>query len=111
MIKPTKGFERFLKRILTRMAEWRVADIMRQTQSLGQVFVEPQGTRNRPPDLRDFEAMGQADAVMVTIGRDKNLRLVAQPPKGDRVDDPVAVTLEYIARAAHVLDRFGVEPP
>ena len=37
---------------------------------------------------------------MVAVGRDEHLRLVAQAAEGDRMDDPVAVALEDVARAA-----------
>jgi hypothetical protein len=44
--------------------------------------------------LRDFEAVGQADAEMIAIGGDEHLGLVAQAAEGGAVDDAVAVALE-----------------
>ena len=37
---------------------------------------------------------------MVAVGGDEHLRLVAQAAEGDRMDDPVAVALEGVARPA-----------
>jgi len=31
-----------------------------------------------------------------------------QTPKGDGMDNPVAVTLKNIARSAHILRKFGI---
>ena len=91
---------RRLQRVLARMAERRVAEVVGEAQGLGQILVEAERAGNRPADLRDFQAVGQADPVMVAVGRDEHLRLVAKAAEGDRVDDPVAVALEDVARAA-----------
>jgi hypothetical protein len=73
---------------------------MREAERLGEILVQPQRPRERPPDLRDFEAMGQADAEMIAVGRDEHLRLVSEPAERDGVDDPVAIALKGVARAA-----------
>ncbi len=100
MVEPAMIGERALQRILARMAEGRVADIVRQAERLGQVLVQPQRARDRPADLRHFQAVGQPDTEMVAIGRHEDLRLVTQPSEADRMDDPVAVALERIAWSA-----------
>jgi len=82
------------------MAEGWMPDIVRETQSLGQVFVEAERARDRAADLRDFQAVGQPDAEMIAVGRDEHLRLMAQPAKGDRMDDAVAVALIFVALPA-----------
>ena len=92
--------ERFIERILARMAKRRVADIMRQAQSLGEILVQPQRAGDHPADLRHFEAVGEAHAVVIAIGGDEHLRLVAQAAEGDRMDDAVAVALVDTAGAA-----------
>src|SRR3546814_19372831 len=51
----------------------------------------------------DFEAVRQPDAEMVAVGRQENLRLVTQPAETDRMDDPIAIALEGVARAARLL--------
>jgi len=110
MIKAAIGRHRSFEGIFTRMAKGRMADIMGKAQRLGQILIEPQRTRNGAADLRDFKAVGQADTVMIAIRRDEHLRLVAEAAKGNRMDNPVAVALENVARAARFPTRFGVEP-
>jgi len=112
VIEPAPLAQGIVERFLSRMTERRVADIMGQAQRLGQILVQPQRPGDHPADLRYLKAVGQADAVMVAIGRDEHLGLVAQAPEGDRMDDPVAVALEIAARAAgeRTLDR-KLTPP
>jgi hypothetical protein len=63
------------------MAERRVAEVVRKAQHLGQVLVQPERAGDGPADLGDFEAVGQPDPVMVAVGRDEHLGLVAKPPE------------------------------
>ena len=99
MIEPAMRHHRRFQRVLARMAEGRVTDIMGEAERLGQVFIQPQQPGNHAPDLRNLEAMGQTGTVMVTIGRDEDLRLALQPAEGNRMDDAVPVTLEFAPRA------------
>ncbi len=92
-----------VERFFPGMAEGRMADIVREALRLDQILVEPERARDGARDLRDFEAVGQADAIMIAIGRDEHLRLVPQPPERDRMDDPVAIALEHRARPALLL--------
>ena len=98
-----------VQRVLAGVAEGRVAEVVRQAQRLGQILVEAERARNRPADLRDLEAVGEANAIMVAVGRDEHLRLVAEPAKGDGVDDSVAVALEGVARPARPGTVFRME--
>jgi hypothetical protein len=75
------------------MAEGRMADIVGEAERFGQVLVEPERAGDGPPDLRDLQAVGQADAIMVAVGRDEDLGLVPEPPERDGMDDQVAVAL------------------
>jgi hypothetical protein len=93
------------------MAERRVPDIVGEAQSLGQVLVEGQRPGDGSTDLGDFEAVGEPDPEMVPVGSDEDLGLVAEPPERDRVDDPVAVPLESVARPAPGSFGLAVEPP
>ena len=92
-----------------------MADIVGEAQRLGQIFVQTQGAGQDTADLRDFDAVRQAGAVMIAIGRDEDLRLGAQAAEGDRMDDPVPVALELAARSAHFaardVVRYGKFPP
>ena len=73
--KPPRARERGVERLLAGVAERRVADVVRQAQRLGQVLVEPERAGDHAADLRDLEAVGQADAVMVAVGGDEHLGL------------------------------------
>ena len=110
VIEAARPRERGLERILASMAEGRMANIVRQAERLGQILVDAERPRNRAADLRHFKAVRQPDAEMIAIGREKYLRLVAQPAKGDRVDDPIAIALEGIARPPGRATRFGMQP-
>ena len=82
------------------MPERRMAEVVREAQRLGQILVEPEDPRHRPPDLRDLDRVGQADAEMIAVGGDEHLGLVAQAAEGDRMDDAVAVALKRVALPA-----------
>ena len=90
------------------MAERRVAEIVRQRHRLGQILVEPQRPGDRAGHLADFERMGQPGAEMLALVMEEHLGLVLQAPEGGRMDDPVAVALEFRARRAGAgVDRAG----
>jgi hypothetical protein len=88
---------------LARMAERRVAEVVRQRQRFGEVFVQPQLARQRTGDLRHLYRVRQPRAVMVAGRRKEHLRLVLQAPEGLAVDNPVSIVLE---RRSDVILRF-----
>src|SRR5689334_12752120 len=90
------------------MAERGVAEIVGQGQGLRQILVEAERPADRARDLRDFEGMGQAGAVMVALVIDKNLGLVGQPAERRRMYDAVAIALK---RRPHRMLRLGMQPP
>ena len=47
---------------------------------------------------------------MVAVGRDEHLGLVAQAAEGDRVNDPISITLEGVARPARPVGALGEGP-
>ena len=53
--------ERGVERIFAGMAEWRMAEVVGEAQRLGQILVETERAGDRPADLRDLEAVGQAN--------------------------------------------------
>src|SRR3546814_19543730 len=101
MVEAACDRHRVFQRILPRRAEGRMADIVRQAQSFGQILVKPKRARDAAADLRNLDTVGQANAIMVAVGGDEHLRLVTEAAKGDRMDDAVAVALEIVARAAN----------
>src|SRR4029453_13899404 len=54
--------------------------------------------------------MGKPHPKMVAVGSDEHLGLVSQAPEGGRVDDPVAVALEDVPRAAGAAIGFLMGP-
>ncbi len=51
--------------VLAGMSERRMTDVVHQSQSLSEVFIQPQNRGNRTGDLRDLDGMGQAIAKVV----------------------------------------------
>ena len=100
VVEPADVGERGGQRVFASMAEWRVAEVVGEAQGLGQILIEAERAGDRPADLRDLDAVRQADPEMIAIGRDEHLGLVAQATESDRMDDPVAVALEDVARPA-----------
>jgi hypothetical protein len=82
------------------MAERRMAEIVCKCQRLCEVFIEAKRACKRPGDLDDFQCVGQPRAVVIALVIDEDLRLVGKPPEGGRMNDPVAVPPEGIARRA-----------
>ena len=92
--------EAAIERALAGMAERRMAEIVGERERLGQILVEPERARERAGDLGDFERMGQPGAEMVALVEDEDLGLVGEPAEGGRMDDPVAIAAEIVARRA-----------
>ena len=79
------------ERLLPRMAERRVPEIVPERDRLGEVL---DGAR----DLRDLERVGQAGAVVVAFRGEEDLGLVREAPERFGVEDLVAVALEIVAQ-------------
>jgi hypothetical protein len=110
MVKPAKGLHRLFQRVFACMAEGGVTNIMRQAKRLGQIFIEPQCARDCAAYLGNLQTVGQADAIMIAIGGNEDLRFVPQSPESDGMDDAITITLKDIAWAAQNQIRFGVMP-
>ena len=98
VVEPAMLAHAVVERVLARMAEGRVAEIVREGQRLGEILVQPQRAGQGAGDLRHLDGVGQARAEMIALVVDEDLRLVLQPPERRGVDDPVAVALEFAAR-------------
>ena len=94
MIEPADPSHQRVEDFLARMAERRVAEIMRKRHGLGEVLIQAQRTGDGTRQLANFDRMGEPRPVMIALVRDEDLRLVRETPKGRRVDDAVPVTLE-----------------
>ena len=89
------------------MAERWVADVMRQRQRFGQILIQSQRPGDNPRNLRHFQTVSQPDPVVISVRRDEHLGLVTETAEGDRMNDPIPVTLVLAPRAAieRTLDR------
>ncbi len=94
------------KRFLPRMAEGGVAEVMRQGEPFGQVFLQPQPAGDGAGDLRHFQRMGQARAEEITFVVEKDLRLVLKRAEPGGMDHPVTIALPRAARGGFGL---GIE--
>ena len=56
-----------------------------------EILVDTERARDRAGDLRHFESMGEARAVVIALVIDEDLGLVVQPAEGGRMQDAVAV--------------------
>ena len=84
-----------VERVLAGMAERRVAEVVAERDRLGEVVVEPERAGERAGDLRDLDRVGEAGAEMVALVMDEHLRLVGEAAERGRMDDAVAVALEF----------------
>src|SRR5262245_31197223 len=103
--------EAAVKRTLTGMAEWRMAEIVRQRQRLCEVLVEAERPSQGTGDLGDFQSVGEARTEVVAFMKDEDLRLVGQPAKSRRMDDAVAVPPEFAARRARRFSAASAAAP
>ena len=70
---------------------------MREGYRLYQIFIEPQAARDGSRDLRNFKAVCQARAKKIAFVVDEHLSLVFEAAERGRVNDAVAVALEFRA--------------
>ena len=73
-----------VERVLARMAEGGVAEVVRQGERLREILVEAERAGERPGDLAHLDRVGQAGAVVVALVVDEDLRLVLEAPEGGR---------------------------
>jgi len=107
VLEPAELAHALVERILARVAERRVADVVREADGLRERLVQAQRAGHAARNLRDFERVRQAGAVEVALVVDEDLGLVDQAAERRRVDDAVAVPLVLGAVARRRLR----EPP
>ncbi len=83
--------------LLSGMAERRMADVVNEGESFGEIDVEIQGSGYRARDLRDFQRMRQAIAEVIAVASRKDLRFGFEAAEGTGVNDAVAVALVVVA--------------
>jgi hypothetical protein len=99
--------EHLVERLLARVAERRVAEVVTERDRLGQVLVQLQGARDRSGDPGRLERVREPCPVMVALRIDEDLGLVLEAPERLRVHDAVAVALERRPQAALLLLLVG----
>ncbi len=100
MVEAAEAAHGLIERPFARVPERRVAEIVRESQRFGQVFVQPQLPGDGARDLRHFERVRQPRPEVIAFVKQEHLRLVGQTPEGGRMQNAVAVTLEGRARRA-----------
>jgi len=108
-VAPEALVRRLVERLLARVPERRVPEVVPERDRLGQILVQAQGARDRAGDARRLQRVREPRAVVVALRVDEDLRLVVQAAEGLAVDDPVAVALERRPEAAFLL--LGVRAP
>jgi hypothetical protein len=93
--------DRLIEGGLAGVAEGSVANIVAESNRFGQIFVQPQGPRNRAGNLSDFQRMSKPRSVMIAAWLDENLGFVLQPPERLAVKDAVPISLK--ARANEIV--------
>src|SRR3546814_15592757 len=81
---------------------------MGEAKRLGQIFIKSQHTSDRAPDLRHFQAVGQADTIMVAVRGNEDLRLMPKAPEADGMNDAIAVALKCVAGTARATARLSM---
>ena len=99
--------QELVERLLARVAERRMAEIVAEPYRLDEVLIETQRAGDAACDAGRLDGMGQTRAEVVALGVDEHLGLQAQPAEGLRVDDPIAVALERRPQAAFLLGQVA----
>ena len=107
MVEAAPGSHGLCQRALASVAKGRVAEVVRQSQRLGQVLVEDEHAGNRPGDLCHLQAVGEARAVVVALVEHEHLRLVGEAAERGGVHDAIAVAL---VGGAHGAAGLGIYP-
>jgi len=108
VIEPAMGLQAGIQRPLAGVAERRMAEVMGQGQGLREILIEAELPGQRTGDLRHFERVAQAGAVMIAFVEHEYLGFVLQAAKCGGMDHPVAIAPE---RAAGLARRLGEQPP
>jgi len=84
-----------------RMSEGRVADVVGESESFGELMIQVEGRSDGSRDLRYFERMGEAAPKMIArevVGEaGEDLSLSSKTAEGPRVEDAGSVASEWSA--------------
>ena len=68
----------FVERFFADVSKRRVTHIVAHANGFGQIFVQTQRARDGARNLRDFERVGEARAIVIEFGRNENLCFVLE---------------------------------
>ena len=97
-----------IERVLSGVAERRVAQIVSEAYRFRQHLVESECACNRPANLRNFQGVRQPRAIKVTLVIHEYLCLVHEPAERRRMNNPVPVSLKLPAIRSF---RFIISAP
>src|SRR5665811_2152052 len=98
--RPTVPLQHGIQSALSKVPERRMTQIMTQRDRLREVLIQAQRSSHSARYPRNLQSMGQASAVMVTLWRNEDLRLVLQATKRLAVHNPIPIALERRADIA-----------
>jgi hypothetical protein len=93
--------------VFTGVSKGRMTDIVTESESFGELFIEIQRGSHGAGNLRDFDGVSEAVMKMVGDAGREDLGFILQPPKSPRMDEAVAITLVF---AAVRMRQFGISP-
>ncbi len=103
VVEPAETGHFLVQHALAGVPERGMSEVVRQGDGLGQILVEAQRPGDRARHLADFQCMGQPRAEVLPFVMEEHLGLILQAPEGRRMDDPVAIALEF--RACRAIGR------
>ena len=83
----------FIEGSLAFVAERRMAEVVREGNGLGEVFVDRESAGNVARDASNFHRVREAGAEVVASAVQEDLRLVFEPAERARMDHAVAIAL------------------
>ena len=86
------------QRVLPRMAEGRMPQVVAERDGLGKILVEAERPRDGARYLGNLQRMREARAKMIALRREEHLRFMRKPPKRLRMEDLVAIALEVVSQ-------------
>ena len=87
-----------IERVLPRMSERGMPQIMRKRNGFGEILVQAQCAGDGTCDLADLKTVRQSGSEQIALMIDEYLCLVLEPPEGRAMNDTIAVTLKLAAR-------------
>jgi hypothetical protein len=88
---------RCIQGLLSRVPEWRVPDIVYQSEGFDEINIKSKLSGDGAGNLRNLEGMRQPVAEVIRVPSREYLGLGLKPAKGSRMDYTIAVSLKIVA--------------